>query len=70
SVLRIFEERGINLTHIDKRPMKSTSWNYTFFLDAQGHRNDESMQEALGEAAEHCSDFIVLGSYPRSRRIL
>lgn len=69
-VLRVFEDNGINLTHIDKRPMKTTSWNYTFFLDAVGHQLDEAMGRSIDDAAVQCSEFTVLGSYPRSQRVL
>lgn len=70
SVLQVFDRAGINLTHIDKRPSGRENWTYTFFIDAQGHRDDPGMSEAINEAAEHCQEMVVLGSYPRSRRIL
>lgn len=70
SVLRVFEEAGINLTHIDKRPSGRENWQYTFFVDAQGHRDDAGMKKAIGEAEKHCRELIVLGSFPRSKRIL
>lgn len=70
SVLRVFEEQGINLTHIDKRPSGRENWQYTFFVDAQGHRDDANMMKALSEAEKHCRELIVLGSFPRSKRIL
>lgn len=69
-VLAVFDSAGINLTHIDKRPSGRTNWEYTFFIDAQGHRDDSSMAGAISEAAEHCRELTVLGSYPRSKRIL
>ena len=69
-VLSVFEHADINLTHIDKRPQKTTSWNYTFFIDATGHREDQKVSQTLTEAATHCADFKVLGSYPRARRVL
>ena len=70
SVLRVFEEAGINLTHIDKRPSGRNNWQYTFFIDAVGHKNDATMTKAIADAKTHCADLIVLGSYPRARRIL
>lgn len=70
SVLRVFEEAGINLTHIDKRPSGRVNWTYTFFIDAQGHRDDPKVAAALAQARSHCVDLTVLGSYPRARRIL
>lgn len=70
SVLRVFEEAGINLTHIDKRPSGRNNWQYTFFIDAVGHKDDPRLAGAIAEARTHCADLIVLGSYPRARRIL
>ncbi len=70
SVLHAFEHAGINLTHIDKRPSGRSNWSYTFFIDAQGHKDDATMVAALKEAQTHCQHLAVLGSYPRSKRIL
>jgi chorismate mutase/prephenate dehydratase len=46
------------------------NWEYTFFVDAQGHVDDEPLKSAVDEAREHCRELHVLGSFPRSRRIL
>ncbi len=70
AVLSVFERAGINLTHIDKRPSGRTNWTYTFYIDAQGHQDDAGMTRAIEEARGHCQSLTVLGSYPRSRRIL
>jgi chorismate mutase/prephenate dehydratase len=69
-VLQVFDRAGINLSHIDKRPSGQTNWAYTFFIDAQGHREDPVMAAAIKEADGHCRELTVLGSYPRSKRIL
>jgi chorismate mutase/prephenate dehydratase len=69
-VLGVFRERGVNLSHIDKRPSGRTNWSYSFFIDAKGHRDDAEVAAAIREAGEHCQELIVLGSYPRARRIL
>jgi chorismate mutase/prephenate dehydratase len=70
SVLSVFESAGVNLTHIDKRPSQRKNWQYTFFIDAEGHRDDPALSGAISEASSHCKELSVLGSYPRSRRIL
>lgn len=70
SVLTVFHRAGINLTHIDKRPSGRTNWAYTFFIDAQGHRDDPGLARAVAKAAAHCQEIHILGSFPRSRRIL
>lgn len=69
-VLRAFADSGVNLTHIDKRPSRRENWSYTFFLDAQGHRDEERMSGAIEAARAHCQELFILGSYPRAKRIL
>ncbi|MCX5690464.1 MAG: prephenate dehydratase [Planctomycetota bacterium] len=69
-VLQAFERAAINLTHIEKRPSGRKNWTYTFFVDAQGHRDDGAMAAALADAKQHCRELVVLGSYPRAKRIL
>lgn len=69
-VLGVFHAAGVNLSHIDKRPSGRETWSYTFFIDAMGHREEPMMQAALARARAHCKELVVLGSYPRSRRIL
>jgi chorismate mutase/prephenate dehydratase len=69
-VLSVFQRNQINLTHIEKRPSGRRNWTYTFFIDAQGHQDDPAMAAALAQAKEYCREFTVLGSYPRSKRIL
>lgn len=69
-VLKVFDAAGINLSHIDKRPSGRENWQYTFFIDAQGHRDDANMAQAILESERHCQELVVLGSYPRAKRIL
>ena len=69
-VLNVFKRNSINLTHIDKRPSREVNWDYTFFVDAIGHRKDNQFAEILGEARAHCKHLTVLGSFPRCKRTL
>ena len=55
---------GLNLTLIQSRPMRGQPWQYVFFVDFEGHREEAEVQVALGELQEHCSLLRVLGSYP------
>ncbi|MGQ0629372.1 MAG: bifunctional chorismate mutase/prephenate dehydratase [Phycisphaerales bacterium] len=70
SVLNVFHRAGVNLTHIDKRPSRRTNWQYTFFIDAQGHESDPAIVRAISGARRHCQELVVLGSFPRARRVL
>ncbi len=69
-VLACFRDAGINLSHIDKRPSGARNWEYTFFADADAHRDDPAMQRAVEAAAALCQRFAVLGSYPRAGDVL
>lgn len=69
-VLSVFKRAGVNLTHIDKRPSRRTNWEYTFFIDAEGHRDDPEFAQVIGEARAFCRELTVLGSYPKSQRLL
>lgn len=70
SVLAVFQRAGINLTHIDKRPSGRQNWQYSFFVDAEGHMDDPWFASAVAQARGLCHELHVLGSYPASRRIL
>jgi chorismate mutase/prephenate dehydratase len=69
-VLDVFKENGINLTDIEKRPSKKVNWEYYFFIDAQGHADDDAMKRAIAQARHHCLQLTVLGSYPRATEVL
>jgi chorismate mutase/prephenate dehydratase len=65
-----FARRNINLTKLESRPTRLKPWQYNFYLDFDGHRQDESAREAL-ESLDKTASFIkVLGSYPRAERRL
>ncbi len=70
NVLSVFQRAGINLTHIDKRPSGRSNWQYTFFIDAEGHIDDPWFAAAVTQAKGLCRELHVLGSFPRSLRIL
>jgi chorismate mutase / prephenate dehydratase len=69
-VLDVFRDVGINLTDIEKRPSQKTNWEYSFFVDIQGHADDAAMTRAIDEARKHCLSLTVLGSYPRATEVL
>jgi len=65
--LKPFADYNINLTKIESRPHKKIPWEYLFFLDMEGHTEDENIRHALQEFTKVCSDFKLLGSYPRGK---
>lgn len=64
--LELFDDEGLNLTRIESRPALGKRWEYVFFTDVEGHRNDEPVRRALERLRQACSTVKVLGSYPRT----
>ncbi len=65
-----FAGRGIGLTRIESRPSKRKLWEYVFFADIQGHRDDADVSAAMAEIEAMDGSFIkVLGSYPVSKTL-
>ena len=65
--LQAFSSRNVNLTKLESRPTRQKPWEYNFYLDFEGHRQDDACREAL-KVLEESSIFVkVLGSYPRAR---
>ena len=56
----------INLTKIESRPTRERPWEYNFYLDFEGHREDKICREALERLEENSLFVKVLGSYPRA----
>jgi chorismate mutase/prephenate dehydratase len=65
-LLEPFARHGVNLTSIQSRPMPGKPFEYLFFLDLEGHRDDAAVVAALGEAAAAAHSHRVLGSFPRA----
>lgn len=64
--LLCFSSRGINLCKIESRPSRRKVWDYYFYVDIVGHREDPDIQEALGELEKMCPILKWLGSYPNT----
>ncbi len=57
---------SVNMTRIESRPSHRRKWDYVFFIDIDGHAQDEPVAKALEALKERASLFRVLGSYPRA----
>lgn len=69
SLYRILEplvKYKISMTRIESRPSRRGMWDYVFFIDCEGHRDDETVSAALTELEQETSFLKILGSYPRS----
>ena len=65
-VLNVLDQYALNMTNIDTRPSKRRNWEYYFFVDCEGHIDDQNVRDAVDAARGHCLEMHVLGSYPRA----
>jgi len=64
--LAAFRRFKLNMTKIESRPSKRKAWEYYFFVDCEGHKDDRRVAKAIAELERHCNFVKVLGSYPNS----
>lgn len=67
-ILQPFAEHRVNLTSIESRPSRVRAWNYIFFIDCLGHREERKVRKVLDELKPMTSVLKVLGSYPRGEQ--
>jgi chorismate mutase/prephenate dehydratase len=68
-----FERAGLNLTFIESFPVPDAQPgrdpSYLFFLDVEGHAQDDAVRRVLETVRKRCERLEILGSYPRSEWI-
>jgi prephenate dehydratase len=67
AVLGELARREINMAKIESRPQGDRPWHYWFYIDFEGHEEDEPVREALQDIRRRASFLRVLGSYPAAR---
>ncbi|MCD6134288.1 MAG: prephenate dehydratase [Candidatus Omnitrophica bacterium] len=60
-----FKEEKINLTRIESRPSKRKMWEYYFFVDLEGHIENQKIRKAIAKLKRKCNFLKILGSYPK-----
>ncbi len=53
---------GVNMLHIESRPIREKSWEYRFFVDIEGKFSDAGIRNALTGIREEASCMKILGS--------
>ena len=59
---------GVNMMKIESRPLIGSPWEYIFFIDVEGHIEDENVVKAMDELSKHTQYLKHLGSYPMAQR--
>ena len=68
AILQEFAARRINLTKLESRPTKQSLGDYCFFIDIEGHIEDELVADCLRTLAAKVAHVKYLGSYPVAGR--
>jgi chorismate mutase / prephenate dehydratase len=69
AVFRMLEplaRHGVSMTRFESRPARSGAWEYYFYIDLEGHRDDAPVAAALSELENTAAFIKILGSYPRA----
>jgi chorismate mutase / prephenate dehydratase len=64
ALLEPFARHGVSMTRFESRPARTGLWEYLFFVDLAGHREDAPVAAALAELGQKAPFLKLLGSYP------
>jgi chorismate mutase / prephenate dehydratase len=59
-----FAKHGVSMTKLESRPARSGLWEYVFFVDIEGHQQDQKVAAALAELKQIAAFVKIMGSYP------
>lgn len=65
--IKNFAASDVNLTKIESRPTRRKAWDYNFYLDFDGHREDAAPREVLAKLEQSSIFLKILGSYPKAK---
>jgi len=63
-LLMPFADAGVSLSRLESRPARHALWEYVFYVDIDGHREEGTVKAALDELARRAAYLKILGSYP------
>jgi chorismate mutase/prephenate dehydratase len=63
-LLEPFQRHNVDMTRLESRPSRSSKWTYVFFIDLEGHIDDQPVANVLEELTSQVVELKVLGSYP------
>ena len=61
-----FNHAGVSLTRLDTRPSRTEKWAYVFFIEFEGHLQDDNIRSIITQLEEQSILLKPLGSYPKA----
>ena len=66
SLIEPLARHGVSMKRFESRPARQGLWEYYFYIDVIGHRDDPPVAAALAELQAQAAFCKVVGSYPRA----
>lgn len=67
ALLEPLARHGVSMSRLESRPARTGLWEYLFFVDLEGHRDDAPVAAALAELGARAPFLKLLGSYPAAQ---
>jgi chorismate mutase / prephenate dehydratase len=64
NMLAPLAQYGVSMTRFESRPARIGTWEYYFYIDVEGHSQEDRVSKALDALKQNAPFFRVLGSYP------
>lgn len=64
ALLTPIARHGVSMSRLESRPARTGRWEYMFYVDVQGHRQEPKVAKALAELEKLAPFLKILGSYP------
>ena len=61
--LSSFVAMGMNLTHIESRPLHNNNWEYCFYVDLTGNVSENNLRVLMESLSKDCENCRLLGAY-------
>lgn len=59
-------EAGVDLSRIESRPSRRAAWDYNFFIDLEGHVQEERVRQVIEAIEAQAAYLKILGAYPKA----
>ena len=66
--LSSFVAMGMNLTHIESRPLHESNWEYCFYVDLSGNVSSDNLRILMDSLRADCENCRLLGSYRAAKQ--
>lgn len=64
TLLEPLAQYGVSMSRLESRPSRTGLWQYVFFIDLEGHQQDDNVAAAMAELRHKAAFLKILGSYP------